>query len=245
MQKNIYIIFCLILLSSCAINNQYTFQQTSILQLPKKKPSICIKFEGNTIATTQTVSFLQKYLDYNGFEVVDAPICEYTASFMYDTKVWQTQKTVPIFGQTGISSIQTNTFGNLNGFSNTSYYGNNAYTNLYGNYSQNSYSTVNYNYGITGYQNVIDTQSLQLFTLAINDKKNLTVVETKILVNAMYDNNLFANNVMNILLQNYQINNYNKEYNCENGCTLLLDNNRATEASKPVISLGNYTLWGK
>ena len=49
---------------------------------------------------------------------------------------------------------------------------------------------------------------------------------------------------MNILLQNPQISNYSKEYDCENGCKLSYDNYETAAPSDPIVSVGKYTLWG-
>ncbi len=116
----------------------------------------------NYNAKTITMTEATEKIANNKLKKVD-----YVATIDIQKDHWQTQKTVPIWGKTGISSINTTTTGN----SRTNLYGSHNSTTSYNPYGFNTYGTfdayantnsysnsttnINYDYGITGYQNVI------------------------------------------------------------------------------------------
>lgn len=81
---------------------------------------------------------------------------------------------VPIFGTTGISSI--NTTSSTSGYAYGSAYSYGGYSSgsVYGNSTTNTQTKVNYNYGITGYQNVNRhvTQFVRVVNVYAFDNKN-------------------------------------------------------------------------
>ncbi|GHT74565.1 hypothetical protein AGMMS50222_03920 [Endomicrobiia bacterium] len=98
--------------------------------------------------------------------------------FAFDNDYVNTQVELPVYGQTGISSIDTksNTSGNINGtiYTPGAYSGKNYTYDGQLSSTTNTTSKVNYNYGITGYKNTtVQTEysTLQITIYYITDKK--------------------------------------------------------------------------
>lgn len=185
------LVVCLFLiLASCATPTHY-LTIDSLLTNPKGS-TINIDSPYQTVAITQLKSFFENILRQNGFKVVkSASQAQYSFILGIEKQSWQSARTVPVWGPTGISSINTNTTGFLSG---------NSFGNYYtGNYMGNSTSTVNYNYGITGYHNVIDNHFLISFLALIRDNKSKNAVyETSFQSYIPVDDTVFAKFVMHV-----------------------------------------------
>lgn len=101
-----------------------------------------IKFVGNDVAIGN--KFIESLSVYGlkKFDEKKKKNPDFIATTVYDVSSVQGYRNVPMYGPTGINSINTNSYGT---FSRGINYG--SYD-----YSGYSHSMVNYNYGITGYQ---------------------------------------------------------------------------------------------
>lgn len=134
---------------------------------------------------------------------------DYVAMGYIGQTSWQSVETIPVWGRTGINSVNTVSSGSLYGNVDGLYYGNGAYSANYGgSYIGNSYTKVNYDYGVTGYQNVVVDNYLSCFFLTIRkfspDTKfqNLKVVhESQVCVYALPNDDDFIAYVNDIYSQ--------------------------------------------
>ena len=203
MKKNICYLFLFSCLCSCAPAPQYNVKN-SVAEIPEVGKSFWITSPHQTVASTKMISYFKDYLKNNGYKVVDnRKNVRYGLALGVEAQSWQTQRTVPVFGKTGINSINTHSYGmantNLYGMANR--YGNaTAYNaNAFTNYSGNSYTTVNYDYGITGYQNVTDTHHKKWFQIVIIDfKTENVIVESTITTPEYVDDEAFVSYVQQI-----------------------------------------------
>lgn len=147
---------------------------------------------------------------------------------------FQQNRSVPVWGQTGINSIQTtsnttstgNLYGNYDVLTQYGYNSSNTSGNLYGNYTSNAATTtntnVNYNYGITGYRNVVETHYL---TCAFIDIKKYSpsltlsqmkpVHESQVCVDDYANDDEFLSHVQAIYSQNPLFIDSKKQYTCD------------------------------
>lgn len=227
MKKILTMLALLISLQGCAPVYTYNFTSATAFT-PKKNELVFIAPNTSGVIATQTKPFVEDLLTQNNLKITNnIKKAKYVAVYGIGAKSWQTQRTVPVWGKTGINSINTTTYGN----SNTNLYGNfNSYTNYgyrnsntYGNFSgnantssySNSHTTVNYDYGITGYHNVIDNHFLRMFSISLLEIKNKSVVyEASVTTDNICDETEFMEYVKYIYMQNPQMDNIRTSYNC-------------------------------
>lgn len=134
------IIISTLLCASCA-NNYYDYQLWSYLNTEDLKKKT-IKYEGDDkIFAEYMIALLDEYgLKYIGNNTKKR--ADYIATTEYMADSTSGYRNIPIYGQTGINSINTNSYGTFTRGIN------------YGSYDYNGWSTstVNYDYGITGWQ---------------------------------------------------------------------------------------------
>lgn len=236
-----YFFLMVLLLSACSTPIYYYSSSNTGENLSGKK--VFILDVGDNVTNSKMENMLSEILSQNNIkaqmlsDVVNKkpkPKPDYVASAWIKKMSYQQARTVPVWGKTGISSINTTSYGNTSGnlygnYDYTTKYGyNNAYTtgNLYGNYNTNSYTntntTVNYDYGITGYQNVIDTYYLTCSNVVIKKYAEnrdysimKTVHESKICVDTYSNDDEFLAYVKDIYNQNLIFTDNKAQYTCE------------------------------
>ena len=215
-------LFLCLCLSSCAPVPQY-YVKNSVAEMPETGKSFWITSPHQTVSSTKMTSYIKDYLKNNGYKVVDnRKNARYGLALGVESQSWQTQRTVPVWGKTGINSINTNSYGtantNLYGtanrYGNTTAYNANALTN----YSGNSYTTVDYDYGVTGYQNVIDNHHKKWFQIVVMDyKTNNVIVESTITTPDYIDDDSFILYVQQIYNNTSIFTPIDEELYCEAG----------------------------
>lgn len=160
MNKIIYIFFIMFFVCSCS-TKYYTYSANNFIINESQD-----KFKGKTIdfwgynknepSFNDSLFAIFSKFGFKRFVKKQGKWPDYLGAYRYKVNVYQGYKNVPVWGQTGINSINTDTYGSI-------YPGLNR-----GSYNYTGYSTsrVNYDYGITGYQTVPYTSydtSLELF----------------------------------------------------------------------------------
>lgn len=215
------LILSLLMLQGCAPTANF-YLNNSIAVEPKKEGFIVFSPD-KSVATTKLIEYFTDYLKNSGYKVVDTPSkAKYGFVFSIKTDTWQSMRSVPVWGKTGISSINTHSFGtantNLNGHA--SQYGNTTYINgnATSSYSGNTFSTVNYNYGITGYQNIIDNNYLKSFYAILIDNKTQNILgEFKISTGEYINDDDFVNVIQNMYATTPLFISVQKNLYCEQG----------------------------
>jgi len=154
--KKICLLF--LFLTACSVAPNYQYKIDSMIDKAQGKTIEIRPIEKGVLSTKMKFFFREK-LENEGFIVVNDK-ANYLFIYGKDNKRWQTMRTVPTFGQTGINSVSS--YGRVSTFGNTAY--------------GQSTSYVNYNYGINGYQNVIDDHYLKTYAIAIMDNKTRDIV---------------------------------------------------------------------
>lgn len=148
MNKSICIVFIVLLVCSCS-TKYYTYSSNNFLisEAPDRFKGKTIDFWGynkdepafnNALFASFSKFGFKKFIKKKGKKP------DFLGVYQYKVNAYQGYRTVPVWGQTGINSIDTSTYGNISrGIG-------------YGSYDYRGYSTstVNYDYGITGYQTV-------------------------------------------------------------------------------------------
>lgn len=197
------ILWAYLFLCSCAPVPQY-YVRNSVAETPESGKTFLVEAPNPTVYSTMMLSYMKDYLKDRGYKIVDnKKNARYGLAFGVEAQDWQTQKTVPVWGRTGINSINTNSYGmaNTNMYGTASMYGNTAVLNAnsYTNYSGYSNTTVNYDYGVTGFQNVIVNNHIKRFQLIVFDfKKKNVIVQSTITTTDYVDNDTFLSYVKNI-----------------------------------------------
>ncbi len=115
--------YLLVLVCGCA-SPQYELKINSTIDTGGNK-TIKVVSPDKNVATTKLKLFFEEQLKSYGFRIVSAnKNSDYGFVYGIQTKNWQTVDTIPIWGKTGINSINTNTFGNMQGNASTYYSGN-------------------------------------------------------------------------------------------------------------------------
>lgn len=169
------------MLVGCATDPQYNFRTGASINGANGK-TVKVITPTKTVVATKLKVFFEDLLKNNGFKIVKADKkSQYGFVFGIENRSWQTLKTVPVCGKTGIRSINTNTNGTLSGFYNgsSSLYGN-GYASHFGNYQGNyngySHTSVEYDYGVTGYHNAVVNNFQIDFTALLMDYKTSEIV---------------------------------------------------------------------
>lgn len=206
-----YFLFLLLLVGGCVHTPQYVLKTSTLIDGGSGK-SINIVTPDTGVDATKLRIFWEQRLKESGFKIVSPnKKSDYSMAFGINRSSWQSMKTVPIMGKTGIRSINTNSFGNVTGSSTGFYNGTTNYGYGYarhrgqydGNYNANywgtSQTTVDYETGVVGYQNVVVDNFFIVFAMSIVDNKTDDVVfETVFSGNTPVSNSLFAQFVENV-----------------------------------------------
>jgi hypothetical protein len=129
-------------------------------------------FDENALQAKSFSKIISKDLEAYGINVVSK---ESNANCIIELKygISTPQKNTynqPIWGKTGISSINTTSLGSYSGYGSATTYGNMTTGNIYGTSMTSSHSTVNYDYGITGYVPVEYTTYVRMLSLEAETK---------------------------------------------------------------------------
>lgn len=200
--KKCIIVFCLFIVS-CTSTPEYVFK-TQIAFKPQNNTLVYINGASKDVLTTKLKPIVEEYLVQNHLKVTDnLKKAKYVANYGVISEAYQTTTAVPVFGKTGINSINTYSNGFLNGNS-FGTYGYGMYDGSYtANYFGNTQTTVNYDYGVTGYSQVIENHFMRIFALILKDVKTDSVVyEASIIGNTFSEDNEFLNYIKQIYLQN-------------------------------------------
>lgn len=157
--KNVIIgIFILLLFSGCAMKPKYFVNVNSIGDIHHKRKYVLMSDLKN-ISTTdlefqEYAKYINKALQNRGFIKTDFKNADIAIFLRYGISKPQKHTksySIPVYGQTGVSSATTygtsNTYGTLNTYGNSGYYQGNTYSNA------TTYYTPTY--GIKGYQSGI------------------------------------------------------------------------------------------
>ncbi len=158
MKKIVAVVFVLILFYGCATKPKYIVNVSSIGNTHQKMKYVLMSGLKN-ISTTdlefqEYAKYINKALQKKGFiksYFKNANIAIFLSYGISKPQKHTYSYSIPIYGQTGISSATTygtsNTYGTLNTYGNTGYYSGNTYSNA------TTYYTPKY--GIKGYQSGI------------------------------------------------------------------------------------------
>lgn len=210
----IFFTFLLLLVGGCVHVPQYVLKTNTLIDGGSGK-SINIVTPDTGVDATKLRMFWEQRLKESGFKIVSPnKKSDYSMAFGINRSSWQSMKTVPIMGKTGIRSINTNSFGNITGSSSGLYNGTTNYGYGYarhqgqynGNYNANywgtSQTTVDYETGVVGYQNVVVDNFFIVFAMSIVDNKMDDVVfETVFSGNTPVSNSLFVQSLENVYSQ--------------------------------------------
>ena len=187
--KKLLIMFTM--LSACAFVPTYTLNSSTTLEGGHGKTVVLITAAPSVHLSRLKVT-LTEALGKNGFKVVDSPRADYALMYGIEHKNWQSIVTVPVWGKTGINSVNTRSNGNLFGSS----YG----TMFQGNYSANTSTDVSYDYGVTGYHNRVVNNYVSAFVMVMQKLKTKDIVYEMILKVPDYENDVnFAKFVEDVL----------------------------------------------
>lgn len=168
-----------IILSGCAYVPTYTLNTSSMLDSGQGKTVVLVT-AAPSVHLSRLKDVLSDVLKQNGFKVVNTSKADYALMFGIEHRAWQSMRTVPVWGKTGINSIQSSGAGNMFGSS----YG----SMFYGNYSGNAETNVNYDYGITGYHNMLVDNYISAFVMVMQNLKTTDVVYEMIFKVPAYEN---------------------------------------------------------
>ncbi len=215
--KKLVFLLCAFL-CGCVSEPLYGFKSISVIEGGNKE-KIFVASPQKTAVATQIKYFFEKQLKNNGFQIVQpGQKARYGLTFGFDSKQWQSMRTVPIFGETSVRSVNTDSYGNLNGTYN---YMGNGFGMYHANYLGGSNSTVDYNYGLKGYQNVIDNHFQIDFTVMMMDFETRQIVyESHLIGLEPINNENFAEYVRDVYSKYPMFVNQQMELNCyKNGVT--------------------------
>ncbi len=167
------ILFVLILLLSGCTSSSYLYKTSTVISEGNKN-TIKIVTPDIGIAATRLKPVFESLLKQNGFKIV-SPQEPSVYGFVYGitSKSWQSLETVPIVSPTSINSINSHSYGNING--RASYWGN-GFGTFNGSYSGFNNASIDYNYGVTGYHNAVVDNFQINFTAMIMDYKTHEIV---------------------------------------------------------------------
>ncbi len=165
MKFTIMSVFILLLFTGCAMKPRYVVDVNSIGDIHHKIKYVLMSGLKNTPTTNlefqEYTKYIDKALQKKGFIKSDFKNANVAIFLRYGISGPQKHTesySIPVYGQTGVSSSTTygtsNTYGTLNSYGNTGYYQGNTYSNA------TTYYTPTY--GIKGYQN--GTREYILFT---------------------------------------------------------------------------------
>ncbi|MBR1604652.1 MAG: hypothetical protein IJ660_00920 [Alphaproteobacteria bacterium] len=249
MNKKLIITFLFFSLCACQIPTyRYTSRNTGATL---KDKTVVIFENGGSITNAKLVATLHNILINNGMKSIPMEEAldkiskkkvkkyDYIATIDIVKNVYQTSQTIPIYGKTGINSINTTSNGqaytnisgdynsnknyNYGGYTKTGSFNGYANTNYYG----NSTTKINYDYGITGYQNRIVNNFLSCVYVSIRKFdyttkfNNLPVVhESRICVDDYSNDDEFISYIQDIYNQNVLSIDTSLDYTCQhNGLT--------------------------
>lgn len=233
------LLLLLFFLAGCRSNPLYYYSSRNAGEDLSGKKVVVLE-PGGSITNTKAANVLNDILKNNGMKsqlmteaMKKKKQPDYIATADIRKTSWQSFKTVPVWGKTGISSVNTTTRGNLYGnsygtydgitnygYNGASHYGTyNGYSNY--NYNGTSNTTVNYDYGVTGYQNVVVNNYLSCFFISIRkyDNKaqysNLKVVhESRICVDDYSNDDEFLAYAKDIYTKNLMFMDSSGVYEC-------------------------------
>ena len=198
-----YMFLLSLLLASCSSSPQYIFK-SQIAFTPQNKNLVYVNGVSRDVLTTKLKPVIEGYLQQNHLQITNnLKKAKYVANYGVTSESYQTTTAVPIFGKTGINSINTSSNGYINGNS-FGTYGYGMYDGSYNaNYFGNTQTTVNYDYGVTGYSQVVENHFMRIFALILKDVKTDSVVyEASIVGNEFSEESEFFDYVKLIFLQN-------------------------------------------
>jgi len=110
----------------------------------------------NNLQYIEFSDYIREILDDKGYveaeNLDDANLMIFFRYGISDPKTFQQTYSVPVWGQTGISSINTTGYSMGSAYGSATGVGNTVYGSAYGSSYGNSTTKVNYNYGVTGYR---------------------------------------------------------------------------------------------
>lgn len=169
--RKLFVFLVFPVVCACSTTEYYYVSQNAGGDLSGK--NVMVLELGGSITNTKTANTLNNILNFNGMKsqlmsdvIKSKKRPEYVASARMKKTSWQTLKSVPVWGKTGINSINTNSYGGFNG---SSTYRGGGYTTYDGSYTGTTNTTVNYDYGVTGYQNVVVNNYISCFFLDIRE----------------------------------------------------------------------------
>ena len=211
----------LVVLFLCGCSTQYYLQTSSTLENGNNS-TIKIVSPHNSAAITKLKHFLTKQLKEQEFKIVSAEKkSRYGLVFGIEHRSWQTKTPLPLFGHTGIKSIDTTSFGNTFGNFDINRYDENYYAGSFHAIQNNqSMTDIEYETGIVGFQDIVENNYQTTFTLIIVDYKTHEVVADSSLIST---ENLSENDFAKIIEQVYSqyplLKSFNLELICDNrGC---------------------------
>jgi hypothetical protein len=203
--KKVIFLFCL--LGGCANIPVYDFKVDTALESGKDK-TISIGSPEKGIEITKLKPFFEDILKENGFKIVSGKQkARYGFVYGIQSKSWQSMQTIPVYGKTGISSIDTTSYGHMSGDSFGSYSGNyykGGFDGIYsggynGSYSGSSHTDINYDYGVTGYHNaIVNNFRIDYVGLILDYKTNEVVYSSSLSGYSYVDKMDFAMYIMDI-----------------------------------------------
>lgn len=220
-----FLVALTLLVSACA-SPKYGFKINTAISEGNNK-TIKVVSPDKNVSSTKLKLFFEDILKSNGFKVVaDNKKSDYGFVYGINSKSWQSMETIPVYGKTGIRSINTNSYGHLSGNS-SSYHTGNLYSSGYysgttdtsfqGSYYGSSNTNFEYDYGITGYHNAVINHYNITFTALIMDYKTKDVVYEGILTTAEYnDVDTFAGYVQDLYVKYPMFMNIDIQLFCEN-----------------------------
>lgn len=162
--KKTYVTILTLLCTACSTKyfDYVMYNQLSTSQLKNKT----IKVIGSDEIEEEEIT---KYFTEYGLKLIKNKNkkTDYVAIAQYNIIPHYGYRNIPMYGKTGISSINTNTYGTLSRGLN------------YGSYDYSGYSTstVNYDYGITGWQTIPYVEYETIFTYSIKKYTTLKKME--------------------------------------------------------------------
>jgi len=216
--KYLYLLLIIFLFASCATMNNTTRALRYVMEVDaygndnylNSKKYILASGDStvneNNLQYIEFSDYIRKVLNSKGYIETtswgDADLMIFFTYGISDPQTFQTTRSIPMWGQTGISSV--NTTSQTTSYANGSVYGssNSAYGSAYGNSTTNTRTNVTPSYGVTGYrqQTSTHTRYFRYLTLSAYDLNEYKANENeKIVWNTIITSSGFSDDLRRVI----------------------------------------------